>query len=114
MSKCNIFLRHHTNKIGSPPPSTLKNDVLKLRSVISIVIPPAKTGNDNNNKNAVNNIDHTNNGNRDIDIPLQRIFKIVQIKFIAPSIEEIPAICKLKIARSTDAPLCANGPDNGG
>ena len=39
--------------IGSPPPATSKNEVLKLRSVNTIVIPPAKTGKDNNNKTAV-------------------------------------------------------------
>jgi len=29
---------------------------------------------------------------------------IVTIKLMAPAIEEIPAKCKLKIAKSTDAP----------
>lgn len=29
---------------------------------------------------------------------------IVTIKFIAPAIEEMPAMCKLKIAKSTDGP----------
>lgn len=32
------------NKMISPPPSGEKNDVLKLRSVRSMVIAPAKTG----------------------------------------------------------------------
>ena len=32
---------------------------------------------------------------------------MVVIKFIAPSIEEAPDKCKLKIARSTEAPECA-------
>jgi len=32
------------------------------------------------------------------------MFKIVVIKLIAPRIEEIPAKCKLKIAKSTDPP----------
>jgi hypothetical protein len=32
---------------------------------------------------------------------------IVTIKLIAPNMEEIPAKCKLKIAISTDPPLCA-------
>jgi hypothetical protein len=32
------------------------------------------------------------------------MLKIVVIKFIAPIIEEAPAKCKLKIAKSTDAP----------
>jgi len=32
------------------------------------------------------------------------MFNIVVIKFIAPKIEEIPAKCKLNIAKSTLAP----------
>ena len=35
---------------GSPPPAGLKKELLKLRSVNNIVIPAAKTGNDNNSK----------------------------------------------------------------
>jgi len=42
------------------------------------------------------------------------IFKIVTIKFIAPNIEESPAKCKLKIAKSTDPPECASILDKGG
>jgi len=40
-------------------------------------------------------------------IPGVRIFKIVVIKLIAPKIEEAPAMCKLKIAKSTEPPECA-------
>jgi hypothetical protein len=36
------------------------------------------------------------------------------MKFIAPNIEDIPAKCKLKIAKSTAPPECANIPLNGG
>jgi hypothetical protein len=32
---------------------------------------------------------------------------IVTIKLIAPKIEDAPAICKLKIAKSTAGPECA-------
>jgi hypothetical protein len=39
---------------------------------------------------------------------------MVQIKFIAPKIEEAPAICKLKIAKSTALPECAVPLDKGG
>jgi hypothetical protein len=67
------------------------------------VIAPAKTGKDNNNKNAVIKTDHANRGNWCIPIPGARILKIVVIKLIAPRIEEIPAKCKLKIAKSTAA-----------
>jgi len=79
--------------------------VLKFLSVNNIVIAPANTGNDNNNKNAVKNIDHTNNGILCIVIPGARIFITVVIKFIAPNIDAIPAKCKLNIAKSTLPPL---------
>ena len=36
------------------------------------------------------------------------------MKFIAPSIEEIPDRCRLKIARSTDPPEWLCTPDRGG
>jgi hypothetical protein len=42
-----------------------------------------------------------------MNIPGQRIFKIVTIKLIEPKIEDTPAICKLKIAKSTEGPECA-------
>ena len=47
-------------------------------------------------------------------MPSHRIFITVVIKLIAPRIEEIPAKCKEKIARSTDPPACARLPDKGG
>jgi len=78
--------------------------VLKFRSVKSIVIAPAKTGNDNNNRIAVMKTAQTNKGILCIVIPGALIFKIVVMKFIAPKIEEIPARCKLKIAKSTEPP----------
>jgi hypothetical protein len=69
-----------------------------------MVIAPANTGKDNNNKIAVIKIAQTNNG-------IQCIFKLgalilitVVIKLIAPKIEEAPAKCKLKIAKSTEPP----------
>jgi hypothetical protein len=52
---------------------------------------PANTGNDNSNKIAVIKIAQQNKGNLCIDIPGCRIFRIVVMKFIAPSIELIPA-----------------------
>ena len=58
--------------------------------------------------------DQTNNGNRLKYKPGHRIFIIVTIKFIAPAIEETPAICKLKIAKSTAQPECANTELRGG
>ena len=88
--------------------------MLKFRSVNNIVIPPANTGNDNNNKTAVIKTAHTNKGNLCIVNPGTLILIIVVIKFTAPNNEEIPAKCKLKIAKSTEPPECASIPDKGG
>ena len=70
-----------------------------------MVIPPARTGNDNSNNTAVTNMAQTNKGILCNVIPGALIFKIVVIKFIAPNILDIPAKCKLKIAKSTAPPL---------
>jgi hypothetical protein len=56
----------------------------------------------------------TNNGNLCIKRPGARMLKIVTIKLIAPIIDAAPAICKLKIAKSTDAPECDCKEANGG
>jgi len=92
-------------RIGSPPPAGSKNEVLKLRSVNSIVIAPAKTGNERSSKIAVINTDHTKSGIRSKDIPIGRILVIVVMKLIAPRIEEAPARCREKMARSIEFPL---------
>ncbi len=88
--------------------------MLKLRSVKSIVIAPAKTGKDNNNKNEVTNKAQTNRGSRCISNPGHRILKTVVIKFIEPKIEAAPDKCKLKIAKSTAGPECEPIELNGG
>jgi hypothetical protein len=53
---------------------------------------------------AVTNIAQTNSGNLCKLIPLVLIFKTVVIKLIAPNKDDIPAKCKLKIAKSTLPP----------
>jgi hypothetical protein len=68
---------------------------------------PAKTGNDNNSKNAVIYTAQTNNGVLCAVIPGARMFVIVTIKLIAPKIDDTPAKCKEYIEQSTDAPECA-------
>ena len=90
--------------MGSPPPAGSKKVVLTFRSVKSIVIAPAKTGRESNRRKAVTNTDHTKRGSRSKDIPGVRILIIVVINFIEAKIEEAPAKCKEKIARSTDPP----------
>jgi hypothetical protein len=47
-------------------------------------------------------------------MPLGRILIMVTIILIEPKIEEAPARCMLKIARSTDGPACDFIPDSGG
>lgn len=65
--------------------------VLRLRSVSSIVIAPAKTGNESKRSKAVIPTDQTNKGIRSRDILAARILIIVVIKLMAPRIEEAPA-----------------------
>jgi hypothetical protein len=77
--------------------------VFKFRSVNSIVIAPANTGNANNNKIVVINTDQVNKGDWSNNIPNLRRLPIVLIKLTAPKIEETPAKCKEKIAKSTAA-----------
>ena len=81
-----------------------KNAVPKFLSVNNIVIAPARTGKDNKRRKAVTKIDQANNGILCKVIPGVRIFKIVVIKLIAPNIDDAPAICKLKIAKSIAGP----------
>ena len=78
------------------------------------MIAPAKTGSDNNNNIAVMKSAHTNKGNLCKVIPGALMLRTVVIKFIAPKIEDIPARCKLKIAKSTEAPECDCIPAKGG
>ena len=91
-----------------------KKAVPKFLSVNNIVIAPASTGKDNNNKKAVTRIDQANKGILCIVIPGALILKIVVMKFIAPRIEDAPARCKLNIARSIAGPGCPAFDDNGG
>ena len=93
--------------IGSPPPAASKNDVLKLRSVNTIVIAPANTGNDNNNNTAVTTTAQPNKASLCRLIPGLLILNIVVIKFIAPNKDDTPAKCNEKIAKSTEGPECA-------
>jgi hypothetical protein len=78
--------------------------VLKLRSVNNIVIAPASTGNESNSKTAVIRTAQTKSGILCNVKPGALMLIIVVMKFTAPIIDEAPAICKLKIAKSTDGP----------
>lgn len=78
------------------------------------MIAPAKTGRESNNNNAVITTDQTNKGIRSKVIPVDRILITVVIKFTAPRIEEIPAKCSEKMAKSTEAPPWAMLEESGG
>ena len=62
-----------------------------LRSVNSIVMAPAKTGNESNSRMAVIFTDHTNRGTRSSRSPFHRILITVVIKLIEARIDETPA-----------------------
>jgi len=65
---------------------------------------PASTGRDKSRSTAVIKTDQTNSGIESRDIEADRMFMIVVMKLIAPRIDEAPAKCNLKIARSTEIP----------
>lgn len=89
-----------------PPPEGSKKEVLKLRSVSSIVIAPANTGRLVIRRIAVKLTAHKKRGKRSIEISfLVREQITVVRKLILPRIEEIPAKWRLKIAKSTETPL---------
>ena len=77
---------------------------MKFLSVSNIVIAPASTGRERRSSIAVISTDHTNKGILSIVIPGALILIMVVIKFIAPIIDDAPAQCKLKIAKSTEHP----------
>jgi len=88
--------------------------VFKFRSVNSIVIAPANTGKESKSNTVVIKMDQTNKGTRSICIPSVRMLMVVVIKFNDARIDETPARCREKMARSTDGPAWARFPDRGG
>lgn len=65
---------------------------------------PAKTGSDKSSRITVMVTAHTNSGIRSSVRPCHRILITVVMKLTAPRIEDAPARCREKIARSTDGP----------
>jgi hypothetical protein len=82
--------------------------------VSNIVIAPARTGSERTSNHEVINTAQANSGILCIYMPGARIFITVVIKLIDPAIEETPAMCKLKMAKSTLAPGWYWMLDNGG
>ena len=69
-----------------------------------MVMAPARTGSDSSSRNTVTRIDHTNSGILCRVMPGARMLKMVVMKLIAPRIEDAPAICSEKIAKSIAGP----------
>ena len=88
--------------------------VFRFRSVKSIVMPAARTGRDRRRSTAVIRTAHTNRGVWYWVIAGGFILIMVVIKLIAPRIDEIPARCREKIVKSTEAPAWARLPASGG
>lgn len=69
-----------------------------------MVMPAARTGRERRSRTAVIKTDQTKRGVWYWDIAGGFILIIVVMKLIAPRIEEMPARCKEKIVKSTEAP----------
>lgn len=87
----------------------------KFRSVKSIVIAPAKTGKEVIRRIAVTATAQRNKGMRSRETTfVVREHRIVVKKLIDPRIDEIPAMCREKMARSTEMPEWNLISDRGG
>ena len=75
---------------------------------------PARTGKERRRRITVMKTLQTNNGRRSKVKVSARMLITVDIKLIAPRIEEAPARWREKIERSTEAPECAMLLDKGG
>lgn len=79
-----------------------------------MVIAPARTGRDNRRRTTVITTAHTNKGIRSSRNPCHRILITVVMKLTAPRMEEAPAKCREKIAKSTEGPAWARFLASGG
>lgn len=75
---------------------------------------PASTGRDRRSRRTVSTTAHANNGTRSSRIPFHRMFITVVMKFTAPIMDDAPAKCREKMAKSTDGPACARFLARGG
>ena len=87
---------------------------MRFRSVNNMVMAPARTGRERRRRRAVIWTDQTKRGARSIRSPLLRILRMVEIKLMAPRMEEAPARWREKMARSTEGPLWALLAERGG
>ena len=88
--------------------------VPKLRSVSSMVMAPASTGSASSSRKAVTSTDQANSGILCSVMPGARMLKMVVMKLIAPRIEEAPARCSDRMAKSIARPGVPTVEDSGG
>ena len=69
-----------------------------------MVMAPARTGSDSSSRKAVTSTDHTNSGMRCSVMPGARMLKIVVMKLIAPRMDDAPATCSDRMAKSIAGP----------
>lgn len=100
--------------MGSPPPAGSKNVVFRFRSVKSMVMPAARTGSESRRSTAVMRTAQTKRGVWYCEMAGGFMLIMVVMKLIAPRIDEMPARCREKIVRSTEAPAWARFPARGG
>lgn len=77
-------------------------------------MPAARTGRERRRRTAVIRTAQTNSGVWYCEMAAGFMLIIVVMKLIAPRIEEIPAKCREKMVKSTDAPAWAKLPARGG
>lgn len=75
---------------------------------------PASTGRERRSRITVITTAQTNRGIRSNRSPCHRMLITVVMKLTAPRIDEAPARCSEKIARSTEGPACARFLASGG
>lgn len=78
------------------------------------MIPAARTGRESRRRTAVISTDQTKRGVWYCVVEAGFILIIVVIKLMAPRMDDTPARCSEKMARSTDGPAWARLPANGG
>ncbi|MNL74025.1 hypothetical protein D3C87_1995800 [compost metagenome] len=69
-----------------------------------MVMPPARTGRESSSRNAVTRTDQAKSGILCSVMPGARMLRMVVMKLMAPRIDDAPATCSEKIARSTAGP----------
>ena len=79
-----------------------------------MVSAPASTGIAKSSRNAVTRIAQQNSGMRCMVSPGARMLKMVTMKLMAPRTDEAPAMCRLRIPKSTPAPGWKSALESGG